>query len=78
MRREFMDFLYENDSYDDFCYELYTQRDMTFKKYMQLAENTPRKLMEMAFNWHGKNIDDVDMANFWQLLNEKWIEYLES
>ena len=78
IRREFTDFLADADSYDDFAYQLHIQRGITFSRYMRLAESEPRKLIEMAFNWSGKGMNDTDMANYWSILDNKWREYLDS
>ena len=77
IRREFQNFLADQDAYDDFCYELYMQKKLSFGEYMSMAGHVPRKLIEMAFNWHGADYSNHKQANYWSLLNNKWIEYLD-
>ena len=78
IKRQFQNFLDDQDAYDDFAYELYMQKGLSFNAYMSMAGHVPRRLIEMAFSWHGKDLNDSKGANYWSILNEKWIEYLDN
>ena len=70
LQNQFMQFLDNNDLYDDYCHNLWRERKMGFK---ELIDNeVPRFWMDNAFIW------PKDEEDYWELANKKWkLELLE-
>jgi len=72
---EFLDFLKDNDLYDEYVHELWDQKRKTIKSYMDSCRDDKRLITD-AFHWTGSSGRDQHMAIIWSLLDRKWQDYL--
>ena len=69
LQRQFMRFLEENDLYDDFTFNLWKERKITFKQFVD-NEEEPRFWADNAFIW------SADEYDYWSVVRKKWLQEL--
>jgi len=71
----FITFLQDQDSYEDFAFELFRQKNISVRNYLRKFK-TPkdcRRLVFSAFNWDDADRDTIG-GNIWQILDAKWLK----
>jgi len=69
IQRQFMEFLDGIDAYDDFAYNLWKERKLGFKEFLENEE--PRHWIGGSFVYPKGEI------RHWRLIEKKWAEELE-
>ena len=77
-KQKFMQFLSEKNMYDKFALTLWRKKKITFKEYMDNYKGSAEEVIYKAFTWDNAPNGNIPGGNIWQVLDAKWLKYLES